>query len=311
MKKYSQIIVTGCAGFIGSHMVDLLLKNGHKIIGVDCFTYAGNQKNIAHHQENPDFKFHNVDICQTEYIKNLCLKHDVKCIINFAAETHVDNSIASCDNFIHSNINGVKSLLEVSKDLGIELLHISTDEVYGSTIEGSFSEGDVLNPQNPYSATKAAAEHLVRAYSNTYNTSYKMVRMSNNFGPRQHPEKFIPTIIRSLKEQKRIPVYGDGKNVRDWLYVKDCVTCINAVLIKGEHNQIYNITYNDEKENLEIVEIICDNLKLDHDKWIEFVADRPGHDFRYSIDNQKIKSLGIGKPTPFDIAIKETIKHIV
>ena len=217
------ILVTGCAGFIGSHAVDHFLDSGDKVVGIDSMTYASNIENLKSAFKKSDFVFYEKDIVDTFDITNICKNHNIKWIFNFAAETHVDNSIDSCDAFIHSNIIGVKSLLECCKETGASLFHISTDEVYGSTSGKPFKESDTLSPKNPYSATKAAAEHIIEAYSNTYGVNFITVRMSNNFGPRQHGEKFIPTIIRSLSNNKKIPIYGNGKNVREWLYVKDCV----------------------------------------------------------------------------------------
>ena len=305
------IMVTGCAGFIGSHMTDLILEAGHKVVGIDCCTYAGNLKNISHHYDNPDFKICNIDIANTDSISEICENIKIDWIINFAAETHVDNSIKSCDRFIHSNIIGVKSLLEVCRKHNIGLLHISTDEVYGSTNKGSFVESDKLNPKNPYSATKAAAEHMITAYANTYGVVYRMVRMSNNFGPRQHSEKLIPTIISSLGIGKKIPVYGDGKNVRDWLYVKDCVKYINDVMLYGSDGETYNITCSNEKQNLEVINMICNVLGVNSIDHIEFVPDRLGHDFRYSIDGSKIQRISNINPTSFLPAIAETVKYYV
>ena len=197
------LLITGCAGFIGSHAVDHFLDVGHNVVGVDCFTYAASLDNLKSALADKNFTLYETDICDTNKIIEYCADHKIDWIVNFAAETHVDNSIESCEKFIHSNIVGVQSLLECCRELGIKLFHISTDEVYGSIKSGSFSENDKLNPKNPYSATKAAAEHLVQSYENTYGVEFIIVRPSNNFGPRQNKEKFIPTILTSLVNKQK------------------------------------------------------------------------------------------------------------
>ncbi len=304
------ILITGCAGFIGSHAVDYFLEKGYNVDGVDCFTYAGKVSNIKHQYENPKFKLFNTNICKTSEILEICQLRDIHWIINFAAETHVDNSIKSCDAFIRSNIQGVKSLLEVCKKTGTKLFHVSTDEVYGDIREGSFTETDNLNPKNPYSATKASAEHMVLSYANTYGVEYLMVRPSNNFGPRQHNEKFLPTILRNLSSGNKIPIYGTGKNVREWTFVKDTPRAIEFIMNNSPLNKVYNISTSNEQENLTIVKTITDLLDKDYETSIEFVKDRLGHDFRYSVDAGKLESLGFtldGKEN-FADNLKETIQ---
>lgn len=303
----NNIMLTGCAGFIGSHAADHFLSAGYFVVGVDSLTYAGDLKNLDYAFQHENFGFFKIDICDTIEIASLCEKWNIDWIVNFAAETHVDNSIKSCEKFIHSNVNGVQSLLEVCRQTGTKLFHVSTDEVYGSIKTGSFNEDFKLNPKNPYSATKAAAEHLITAYNNTYGVDFLMVRPSNNFGPRQHREKFIPTILKSLLNGKKIPVYGDGLNVRDWLYVKDNVAAIRFILENSKLNETFNVTLNDERSNIETVKIILDNLQKDFKENIEFVPDRPGHDFRYSIDNSKLLSLGFDIETSFKEHLEETI----
>ena len=300
------ILVTGCAGFIGSHFVEEALEKGHTVIGVDSLTYAGKLSNMDSFRNN--VSFYQLDICDTEAIKKVAAANDIEWIINFAAESHVDNSIRSCDEFVRTNILGVKSLLDVCRSTSSKMLQISTDEVYGTISFGSFSESDMLNPRNPYSATKAAAEHLVNAYGQTHGVIFKIVRMSNNFGPRQDNEKFLPTVIRNLKNNERIPVYGDGSNVRDWLYVKDACRLVDRVLERGENQQIYNVTYNNEMTNLSLVNEVTNIMGLDFDNSIQFVEDRPGHDFRYSIDNARLYHLNIMKPTDFRVALRATIE---
>ena len=300
------ILVTGCAGFIGSHTVDALLAVGHNIVGVDCLTYAASKENMNSFIN--EIEFYEVDIVNKEKMSRIVEKHNIDWIINFAAETHVDNSINSAAPFLHSNINGVYSLLEVCRQFDCRFFQISTDEVYGSTRDGSFVETDKLNPRNPYAATKAAAEHLVTSFFNTYGLEYKIVRMSNNFGPRQHREKFIPTILRSLKNNQKIPIYGDGKNIRDWFYVKDCAKSIVEVLNNGKINEAYNLSLQNEMENIEIVGLILDVLELPFEENTTFVEDRLGHDFRYSIDNKKLLNLKKQKPTNFKQCLLETIR---
>ena len=300
------ILVTGCAGFIGSHFVEEALSRGDSVYGVDILTYAGRIENMSSFLS--DIAWYQLDICDTPAIERIVRTNDISWIINFAAESHVDNSIKSCDSFVHSNVLGTMSLLDVCKSTSCKMLHISTDEVYGTIDAGSFVEEDKLNPRNPYSATKAAAEHLVSSYYHTHGVEFKMVRMSNNFGPRQNQEKFLPTVIRSLSAGNKIPVYGDGSNVRDWLYVKDASRLIYRVLEAGKDNTLYNVTYNNEMTNLELVKSVTDALGLDFFESIEFVKDRPGHDFRYSIDNSRLRGIGISPPIKFTTALQETIK---
>lgn len=302
------ILLTGCAGFIGSHATDEFLKNGYTVVGVDSLTYAGNIENLKNQKDNPRFSFYKKDICDTDSILQYCQDYNVKYIVNFAAETHVDNSIKSCDSFIHSNINGVKSLLECCRELNIKLFHISTDEVYGSINQNSFYEEDKLAPMNPYSATKAAAEHLITSYHNTYGVEYIIVRPSNNYGPRQNSEKFIPTILECILNRRKIPIYGNGKNIRDWLFVKDNVSAIRFILENSSLNETYNITASQEMENIEIVSRIIGHFNLEFDNAAEFVNDRPGHDFRYSINNDKLLSLGFKFDSIFNRNLEETIQ---
>jgi len=306
MKK-NKVLITGCAGFIGGHALDSFLDNGCEVIGVDKMTYAANPSTV---EPREGFTFYKEDVCDTEAMKNIAEKHGVDYIIHFAAESHVDNSIKGDNCFIDSNITGTKSLMEVCKSLGIPICHISTDEVYGPIAEGSFSEYDKLSPQNFYSATKAAAEHIVCAYSNTFDIDYVMIRMSNNYGPRQNKEKFIPTILKSIKSESKIPVYGNGLNVRDWIYVKDSVRVIyNIVQSVNFNKEIYNITFRDEKYNLEVISEILNYFNLTQEQAVEFVEDRLGHDSRYSITNEKMLKFVDFTPTSFQEGIKQTIAY--
>ncbi len=302
----SNILVTGCAGFIGSHTVDKLVGSGYSVVGLDLLTYAGNINNLS--SSINDITFYEGDICDSALVKKIVDDHDIGCIINFAAETHVDNSIVDASEFIRTNVEGVRNLLDVCKNSGTLFFQISTDEVYGSCEIGSFSETDKLEPRNPYSASKAAAEHLVTSYRNTFDIDYLMVRMSNNFGPRQNSEKFIPTILNSLSRGDKIPIYGDGKNVRDWLYVKDCAEIICKLLELAPINQTYNISFNNERENIYVVNKLLGILELEFDECATFVKDRPGHDFRYSISSKKMKSVVKVTPTDFTVALKDTVE---
>lgn len=306
MKK-NKVLITGCAGFIGGHALDSFLDNGCEVIGVDKMTYAANPSTV---EPREGFTFYKEDVCDTEAMKNIAEKHNVDYIIHFAAESHVDNSIKGDNCFIDSNITGTKSLMEVCKSLSIPICHISTDEVYGPIADGSFSEDDKLSPQNFYSATKAAAEHIVCAYSNTFDIDYVMIRMSNNYGPRQNTEKFIPTILKSIKSESKIPVYGNGLNVRDWIYVKDSVRVIyNIVQSVNFNKEIYNITFGDEKYNLEVISEILNYFNLTQEQAVEFVEDRLGHDSRYSITNEKMLKFVDFTPTSFQEGIKQTIAY--
>tara|TARA_B100000214_G_scaffold375394_1_gene361528 strand:+ start:692 stop:1645 length:954 start_codon:yes stop_codon:yes gene_type:complete len=302
------VMITGCAGFIGSHVSDYFLSKGHSVVGIDSLTYAGSLENLKKSNEYDSFSFIKEDICNSEVILDICNKNNIEWIFNFAAETHVDNSIDSDLPFFHSNIMGVRSLSSVCRNGSIKIFHISTDEVYGSKRRGSFSENDPFNPQNPYSATKAASEHIIRSYSNTYGIEFIIVRPSNNFGPRQNGEKFLPTIVRSLSEDKKIPIYGDGKNIRDWLFVKDNARIIYDIWQKSDTNQTYNISLLNEMENIEIVKKVVKILEKDYDRSVRFVEDRLGHDFRYSISNSKIREIGINLETDFNQNLRETVR---
>ena len=290
-------------------MVDLSIAKGCHVAGIDSLTYASNLENLSGAFNRNKFEFYHLDICDTRSIEDICKLKKIDFIVNFAAETHVDNSIKSIDPFIHSNINGVRSLLDVCRNTNIKLLHISTDEVYGSISAGEFTETDMLNPANPYSATKAAAEHLVTAYANTYGVEYIIVRPSNNFGPRQHTEKFIPTIIRSVVSNKKVPIYGDGKNIRDWLYVEKNVQTIFSLLLSEHINTTYNITSKKEKTNLEIVKTVLKIFEKDFESSVSFVEDRLGHDFRYSISNKKLLDNNIDMDFDFSECLNRTVEE--
>lgn len=303
------ILITGCAGFIGSHTVDYFLEDkNYFVVGLDKLTYASNMSNLDLALESSRFEFIKGNICDSDLIEQLVKEKNIGCILNFAAETHVDNSIRDASSFIDSNVHGVYSLLEVSRKTKCLLFHVSTDEVYGVANNVSFIETDSLNPKNPYSATKAAAEHLIKSHQNTFGIPYLMVRPSNNFGPRQHQEKFMPTILRSLQSSNKIPIYGDGNQVREWTYVKDTAKAIKYILENSELNNCYNVSSNVELQNIDLVRTICQVTSNDFQSSIKYVEDRLGHDFRYSIDNSKLEKLGFEDYAKFEESLLETVK---
>jgi dTDP-glucose 4,6-dehydratase len=307
-------MVTGAAGFIGSHFVDYVLENElinlsvSKVIGVDKLTYAGSTENLNEAFKDDRFQFIECDINDERLFKLLI--EDEILIVNFAAESHVDNSINNSSIFYSTNVMGVNNLLEISRyRKNVKFIQISTDEVYGSIDYGSWSESSSVMPNSPYSASKAAADLMCLAYYKTYGMNIVITRSSNNYGPRQHSEKFLPTIINSLKCGKKIPVYGDGKNVRDWLYVEDNVKGITSAIIHGKPGEVYNLGGGIEKTNLEMINIIGKNFDLDYNP-IEFVEDRKGHDFRYSIEFTKaMKFLNYSPNTDLADGIRRTINN--
>lgn len=300
------ILVTGGAGFIGSNFLHFLKKRtNEEIICVDKITYAGDFGYI----QDLDIKLYISDINKCEYIfKN----HNVKTIFNFAAETHVDNSIKDCSEFIETNIKGTVNLLNLSLQYGVEkFIHVSTDEVYGSIEEGKFKEDTNYSPRNPYSASKAASDHFVMAYHNTYGLPTIITNCSNNYGPHQHPEKFIPTVIRSLLRNQKIPVYGDGQQIRDWLYVKDHCDALYTVFQKGKVGEKYNIGGECEVKNIDLVKKII-GLMGKNESVIEYVKDRPGHDRRYATDISKIKlKLGWCPNYHIDKGLEKTVEWYI
>ncbi len=302
------ILVCGGAGFIGSAFIKNYLKNNSdsKIINLDVLTIGSNLKNLKDIENNPNYKFIKDDIRNESTIDNIV--KDVDVVINFAAESHVDRSIANPKPFLETNILGTYSILEAIRKYDKQFIHVSTDEIYGDA-QGklSFDENSQINPSNPYAATKAAADHLVASYYRTYGINCITTRCTNNFGPYQFPEKLIPkTIIRLIKNLK-VPLYGDGTQIRSWIYVKDHVQAIESLISKGRSGQVYNITAYEEITNKTIVEKILNILKKSHDM-IEYVGDRPGHDKRYSIDSSKIENQIGWKPQyEFDDALKQTV----
>ena len=305
------IMVTGGAGFIGSNFVRYIIEkySDYNIIVLDALTYAGNKDNLKDLEGNSRYSFYHGNICDEKIVDELMSKVDM--VVNFAAETHVDRSIHAAGEFINTDIKGTFVLLEAAKKYNIKkFLHISTDEVYGSIEEGSFTEKSNLEPNSPYSSSKAGADLLVRSYFVTFGVPVLITRSSNNYGPFQYPEKLIPLFITNLIDNIQVPVYGDGKNVRDWLHVIDNCAGIDTVLHYGKLGEVYNIGAGNEKENIEITNIILKTLKKSDDL-IKYVKDRPGHDRRYSVDISKIKKLGWKPQYDFSEGIKETIDWYV
>ncbi len=304
-----KLLVTGGAGFIGSCFVRHILNKypDYKVVNLDLLTYCGNLANLDDVKDNPNYTFVHGDICDKKLVSDII--PEVDCVLNFAAESHVDNSIKNPEIFIETNVKGTLNLLQAAKEQGIvRFLQVSTDEVYGSLGKtGYFYETTPLAPNSPYSASKASADLLVRAYYETYKLPVLNTRCSNNYGPYQYPEKLIPFFISRLLKGKKVPVYGDGLNVRDWLYVYDHCEAIDAVLHKGKIGEVYNIGGHNEKTNLEITKLILNAMGKD-DSYIEYVEDRLGHDRRYAISNDKITSeLGWKPSLTFEEGIKITI----
>lgn len=324
--KFKNLLVTGGCGFIGSNFIRYLIKNKNysgRIINVDCLTYAGNPENLAEIEADYSSRyiFQKVNICDAAKLKKIFSKYDIDGVCHFAAESHVDRSIKTPGNFIQTNIIGTFNLLESAKACGDKFKlfhHVSTDEVYGSLgNKGFFREDTPYRPNSPYSASKAASDHLVRAYCKTFALPVTISNCSNNYGPYQFPEKLIPLIILNALEGKPLPVYGDGKNVRDWLYVEDHCEAIWKIMTTGKKGETYNVGGNAEMENILIVQMICDILDeikpagngQPRRSLITFVKDRPGHDRRYAIDFSKIrKELNWLPKESFDSGLRKTIK---
>jgi len=327
------ILVTGGAGFIGSiYIHEWFNQSEELVINLDNLSYAGNLRNLANIEAKPNYLFIKDDINHFQKILSILQEYEVRAIVHFAAESHVDRSISSPEVFIKTNILGTFSLLEAARSywnsLNIEqqrefrFIHVSTDEVYGTLelTEPPFTEQSRYQPNSPYSASKASSDHLVRSYFHTYGFPVITTNCSNNYGPFQFPEKLIPLCIKRCLDKKTIPVYGDGKQIRDWLYVQDHCRAINQVLSNGKIGEVYNIGSNNEKTNLEIVYTICkvfnelnlDNSKTDYFKLIQHVQDRPGHDRRYAINFSKIKEELLWQPqTSFEDGIFKTISWYV
>lgn len=323
------ILVTGGAGFIGSNFLHYMLKKypDCRFVNVDALTYAGCHETIRELENVFNYTFIQENICNKSKMEEIIENYAIDTVVNFAAETHVDRSIENADLFFHSNVLGTKSLLDACMKTwksdksdhndreykhGVKFLQILTDEVYGALgKDGYFTEETSLHPNSPYAASKASADLMVQAYSHTYGLPVNITRCSNNYGPFQYPEKLIPLMITYALENKKLPVYGDGLQIRDWLHVMDHCTAIEHVLVNGKYGEVYNIGGNSEKTNEEVVKAILDELGKDHDL-IEHVKDRPGHDRRYAIDHSKItKDLGWAPSVSFEEGIRQTIDHYV
>jgi dTDP-glucose 4,6-dehydratase len=309
------ILVTGAAGFIGSNFVRLLLsgKEPMHVLALDKLTYAGNLANLKDLLDDMRLEFVRGDICDAALVEKLIAEHEITQIVNFAAESHVDRSILGSGPFIQANVVGTQVLLDAAKALKIEkFLQVSTDEVYGTLPENrpdvKFTEDTPLAPNSPYSASKAAADCLVRSYFHTFGLPVLITRCSNNYGPYQFPEKLIPLFVTNLIESKKVPLYGDGMNIRDWLYVEDHCEAILAVLDKGKFGEVYNIGGNNELPNRVITETILRLMNKPWDQFVQYVKDRPGHDRRYAIDAGKIeRELGWQPRYRWEPAIAATI----
>ena len=328
------ILITGGLGFIGSNFIIYFLDKyrDYKVINLDLLTYAGSLDNLREVENSSRYELIRGDICNRELLETIFKKYDIRGVIHFAAESHVDNSIKNPSSFIETNINGTFNLLDVAYKYWLDapfcykneyqecrFLHISTDEVYGSLgKDGLFSEDTSYAPNSPYSASKASADMIARSYYHTYGLDVVITNCSNNYGAKQHDEKLIPTVIRKALENKSIPIYGDGKNIRDWLYVDDHCIGIDLVYHSGKSGQKYNIGGRNEKENIDIVNMICEILdkEVPQDKsykeLISFVTDRAGHDRRYAIDATKIENeLGWRARYSFDEALLKTVKWYI
>lgn len=305
------ILVTGGAGFIGSNFIHYMLEKhpDDNLINLDLLTYAGNIHNLDDVKDNPRYHFVKGNIVNRELVAHLVHEFNIDHIVNFAAESHVDRSILHPDVFVETNVQGTLALLDVAKREGVEkFLQVSTDEVYGTLgATGYFTEESPLQPNSPYSASKASADMIVRSYFETYGYNVNITRCSNNYGPYQFPEKLIPLMTSNGMEGKYLPIYGNGKNIRDWLYVSDHCQAIDLVLRNGKPGEVYNVGGHNERTNNEIVHLIVDNLGISEDH-IKYVKDRLGHDKRYAIDPTKIETeLGWKPEYTFDTGIVKTI----
>ncbi|MDI6642151.1 MAG: dTDP-glucose 4,6-dehydratase, partial [Elusimicrobiota bacterium] len=311
------LLITGGCGFIGSNFIRYILNKYHeyKIVNLDKLTYAGNPDNLKDIESNTNYNFVKGDICDATLVNRLCAEHNIDVIVNFAAESHVDRSILDPEAFIKTDVFGTYVLLESARKYNHKkYIQISTDEVYGSRLTGSFTEESPLKPSSPYSASKASADLLVHSYIVTYGFPGIIVRSTNNFGPYQYPEKIIPFFVTQALEDKPLPLYGDGLNVRDWLYVLDNVEAIDLIIHKGVPGEIYNVSAENELTNIQLTKYILKILSKP-ESLIKLVEDRPGHDRRYSIDSTKIRTTLNWQPSigrnKFELALRETVKWYI
>ena len=314
MKK--KILVTGGLGFIGSNLIELLLKKSYQVINIDKISYSSNFYNLLEFKNNKNYKFYKCDLNNLKKLNFLINKYKPICIFNLAAETHVDRSIDNPKNFIKSNIFGVYNLLECFKKYSkkypkSKLIHISTDEVYGDVLKGRTDEKQLYKPSSPYAASKAASDHLVYSYFKTYNIPVIITNCSNNYGPKQHPEKLIPKLIYNIMNNKNLPLYGNGKNSREWIYVKDHCEALIKVFKKGRIGEFYNIGSNKNLNNISIcrslIKIAKKKIKIGSNVKIKYVKERPGHDVRYALNSNKIMKELKWKPKEvFEVALKKT-----
>ncbi len=327
-----KLLITGGAGFIGSAVVrEALMNQGYKVINVDCLTYAGNLNSLSSCSDHPNYSFEKVNICDSSALKKVFNEHKPDAIMHLAAESHVDRSIDSPAKFINTNIIGTYTLLEVARNYFDKLMrnkkskfrfhHISTDEVYGDLVRSKdpFTEQTAYSPSSPYSASKAASDHLVRSWGRTYGLPIVVSNCSNNYGPFHFPEKLIPHVILNAIHGRSLPIYGDGMQIRDWLYVEDHAKALLKVVTEGRIGETYNIGGHNEKTNLEVVDAICNLLEelapnkpsglINYKDLITFVKDRPGHDMRYAIDASKIeRDLGWVPDETFETGLRKTVQ---
>ncbi|MDD3042313.1 MAG: dTDP-glucose 4,6-dehydratase [Methanosarcinaceae archaeon] len=306
-----RLLVTGGCGFIGSNFIIYMLEKypDCRVINLDKLTYAGNPENLKSIRDNPNYTFIRGDICDREVVGKAMRKAD--CVVHFAAESHVDRSIEDDSVFVRTNVLGTNVLLRAALENKIKkFVHISTDEVYGSRKEGSFAETDILEPSSPYSSSKAGSDLLALSFHSTYGLPVIITRCTNNFGLYQYPEKLIPFFISLLLNGEKVPVYGKGQNIRDWIYVRDHCSAVDCLLHKGEEGEIYNIGGGNELTNIEITHRLLKLLGKD-ESLIKFVEDRKGHDFRYSLDCSKLRKMGWKPEFSFDEALEKTVKWYV
>ena len=304
-----KILITGGAGFIGSNFIKYIFKKqpDWQVVNLDKLTYAGNLESLKEIENDPNYKFVKGDIASAKDVER-AIDEGVDKIINYAAETHVDRSIISPDAFIKTDIFGTYTLLEAVKKYRVaQYIQISTDEVFGSVKNGSFTEESPFAPNSPYSASKAGADHLCRAYFKTYNLPIMVTHSCNVFGLNAHPEKMIPLFITNLLEGKKVPLYGQGQQVREWIFAQDHCAAIETIIEKGQSGEVYNIGTGFEKTNLETTKFILQEMRLGEDK-IEYIKDRPGHDWRYAINSQKLRGLGWQPGVSWEEGLRRTIK---